>query len=172
VIIAIDGKPVDTDADLQRTILNYQPGETVTVTVMRYGDKKDIKVKLGEAPTGDQFASNERESSGPSSEPASTAKLGIAVAPMTPAMVQRDSIPDEFRGVVISNVDPRGPAFRSLARGWIITKVLAPGERRDIKSPQDLNKALAGLHQGDVVSLLVYLPRQARTTVVNVPIGD
>jgi serine protease Do len=171
VIIAIDGKPVDTDAELQRIVLDLRAGQTVPVTVMRYGTKKTINVKLGEAPTGDQVASGDSDEGGSRAEPASTAKLGITVQSVSPEMVRADSIPADQRGVVIADVDQQGASARSLAQGWIITKVLHPGTARSIKRPADLDKALEGLHDGDVVSLLVYLPQQARTTVVNIPIG-
>ena len=50
VIIAADGKPTDRVSTLQRIIRGHKPGETVTIDVMRFGQKKTFKVKLGEAP--------------------------------------------------------------------------------------------------------------------------
>ena len=172
VITAINGKPVETDADLQRMILDFQPGETVDVTVMRYGQEKTFKVKLGRAPSSEQVASNGGDSGGSDATPASTAKLGITVEPVTREMAQEDSIPAEDRGVVVTSVDPRGSAYRNLAQGLIITQILGPGTRQTIRTPEDLNQALKKFHSGDVVSLLVYIPPQHSTRVINVPIGE
>ncbi|HEY9449702.1 MAG TPA: PDZ domain-containing protein, partial [Gemmatimonadaceae bacterium] len=172
VITAINGKPVETDADLQRMILDFQPGETVDVTVMRYGQEKTFKVKLGRAPSSEQVASNGGDSGGSDATPASTAKLGLTVEPVTREMAQEDSIPAEDRGVVVTSVDPRGSAYRNLAQGLIITQILGPGTRQTIRTPEDLNQALKKFHSGDVVSLLVYIPPQHSTRVINVPIGE
>ncbi|HET7564004.1 MAG TPA: Do family serine endopeptidase [Gemmatimonadaceae bacterium] len=172
VITAIDGKPVDTDADLQRLILNYEPGQTVDVTVMRYGQQKTLKVKLGKVPSSEQVASSgdSGNESGPAA--ASTEKLGITVQAITPEMARQDSIPPEDRGVLVTDVDVQGTGYHNgLTRNVIITKVLGPGQQKVIRTPADLNAALQKLHSGDVISLLVYLPQQNRTVVLNVPIG-
>ena len=44
---------------LQRIIRGHEPGETVTVEVMRYGTKKTFRVKLAEAPSEATVASRE-----------------------------------------------------------------------------------------------------------------
>src|SRR5689334_1751183 len=57
VIVAADGKPADRVSTLQRIIRGHKPGETVTLDVMRFGQKKSFKVKLVEAPDTQQLAS-------------------------------------------------------------------------------------------------------------------
>ncbi|HEX6964969.1 MAG TPA: Do family serine endopeptidase [Gemmatimonadaceae bacterium] len=173
IITAINGKPVDTDADLQRMILNYEPGQTVDVTVMRYGQQKTLKVKLGKVPSNEQVASNGDSSGESGAAPASTKKLGITVQAITPQMAREDSIPPEDRGVVVTDVDTQGTGYHNgIGQGLIITKVLGPGPQKVVRTPADLDQALQRLHSGDVISLLVYLPQQARTVVLNVPIGQ
>ena len=86
VIVAIDGTPVDRVAQLQRIIRVHKPGESVSVDVMRYGQKHSYKVKLAEAPNEAQLASGRmtttrRDSA--AAKPASYDKLGISVEPMT-----------------------------------------------------------------------------------------
>src|SRR5665213_612581 len=86
VIVAIDRTPVDRVAQLQRVIRVHKPGETVSVDVMRYGQKHTYKVKLTEAPSESQVASgNESDDAADSAaaKPASYDKLGISVEPMT-----------------------------------------------------------------------------------------
>jgi len=82
VIIGIDGQPVDHVAQLQRVIRTHEPGQTVDVTVMRYGKQMDFKVKLAQAPNDQQVASND---SGPNADSGATSfdKLGIAVQPLS-----------------------------------------------------------------------------------------
>ncbi len=50
IIVAINGKPVKTSDQLVTRISDNKPGDTVTVTVIRDGKKKDIQVKLGQRP--------------------------------------------------------------------------------------------------------------------------
>ena len=46
VIIAIDGKKVKTMTELQETIVQYRPGDKVTVTLLRNKKEKKIEVEL------------------------------------------------------------------------------------------------------------------------------
>ncbi len=49
VLIAIDGKPITNQMDLNLILNRARPGDTVTVTVVRDGKKMDVKVTLGES---------------------------------------------------------------------------------------------------------------------------
>src|SRR5438105_965210 len=57
VIITADGQPVDRVSTLQRIVRNHNPGETIEIEAMRYGQRKTFRVRLMEAPTQD-VASN------------------------------------------------------------------------------------------------------------------
>jgi protease Do-like 1, chloroplastic len=46
-IVAVDGKPVDTSADLNLVLEQKRPGDTVRVTLLRDGRRLDAQVKLG-----------------------------------------------------------------------------------------------------------------------------
>ena len=50
VIVAIDGATVDGDRDLAEHILPHQPGDTITLSLLRGGDTIDVDVKLGTLP--------------------------------------------------------------------------------------------------------------------------
>jgi S1-C subfamily serine protease len=52
VILAIDGHPVIGPDDLARLIATEQPGDEVTLLVLRDGERKKVAVKLGRRPTG------------------------------------------------------------------------------------------------------------------------
>jgi S1-C subfamily serine protease len=49
VLVAIDGNPVTSQMDLNLLLNRKQPGDTVTVTVIRDGKKLNVPVKLGES---------------------------------------------------------------------------------------------------------------------------
>ena len=50
VITGIDGRPVDDPDDLSRLVALLDPGSTVTVEAWRDGERRELKVKLGERP--------------------------------------------------------------------------------------------------------------------------
>ena len=51
IIVAIDGQPVATGGDLRGWIENMKhPGDTVSVTVLRGGQRQDLQVSLSERP--------------------------------------------------------------------------------------------------------------------------
>jgi len=47
VLIAIDAKQITNQSDLSLLLNRSQPGDTVTVTIVRDGKKMDLPVKLG-----------------------------------------------------------------------------------------------------------------------------
>ena len=52
VILAIDGHPVVQPDDLARYIATHQPGETVTLEVLRDDKHEQVSVTLGKRPQG------------------------------------------------------------------------------------------------------------------------
>jgi S1-C subfamily serine protease len=50
VVLAVDGKPVYQNNDLSELIAQHKPGDTVTLEVLRGGDRAEIQVKLGSRP--------------------------------------------------------------------------------------------------------------------------
>jgi serine protease Do len=161
VIIAADGKPADRVSTLQRIIRAHKPGETVTLDVMRFGQKKSFKVKLVEAPDAPQVASADDQGSllPAASEGRRFDKLGITVEPVSPALVTRARVAEPYRrGLLVSDVNVTGPAYRRVdADNTILVKVLNPGPQRELHTPADLEAVLSGLRKGDVVTFLVYL---------------
>jgi S1-C subfamily serine protease len=51
VIVKADGRDIASLSDLQAYVATKQPGDTVTVTVVRNGQTQDIQVKLETLPT-------------------------------------------------------------------------------------------------------------------------
>ena len=50
VVLAVDGKPVLQNNDLSKLVATHKPGDTVTLEVLRDGDKTDVEVTLGSRP--------------------------------------------------------------------------------------------------------------------------
>jgi S1-C subfamily serine protease len=48
VLVAVDGKPITSQMDLNLLLNRARPGDTITLTIFRDGKKMDVPVKLGE----------------------------------------------------------------------------------------------------------------------------
>src|SRR6476660_4561362 len=172
VIITADGQPVDRVSTLQRIVRNHNPGETIDIEVMRYGQRKNFRVTLVEAPSDQEVASSDARPeplTGGSVHPA----LGISVAPVSSELAAQARMPSPVRGVMVTDVTPAGPADEKLFRNDVITEILYPAPRRTINTPSDLEQALSRLKDGDYVSLRVYslADPQHAPRIVNIQIG-
>jgi len=52
VILAIDGRKIVQPDDLAQIVATYQPGDVVTVEVLRDGERSQVEVTLGKRPSG------------------------------------------------------------------------------------------------------------------------
>nr|MCU0258756.1 PDZ domain-containing protein [Solirubrobacteraceae bacterium] len=50
VVVAIDGRPVRRDSDLAALVSRRAPGTTVTLTIVRDRERRDVRARLGERP--------------------------------------------------------------------------------------------------------------------------
>jgi len=178
VIVAADGKPIDRVSTLQRIIRGHEPGETVTVDVMRYGAKKTFKVKLAEAPTNATVASRENDDDNANANASrgvtSYDKIGVSVEPVSPEFRSAKRLGSDRDGVRVTDIDAAGPARGRLFQNDVITAVLFPTPRKDVHSVADLQAVLSRAKDGDIVSLQVCNPdvQGAATRVVNIRVGN
>ncbi len=160
VVIAIGGEPVTRVSALQRVVRSHAVGETVQVDVMRYGTKKQFKVKLAEGNTPVRVASASPATPEPVAAPGPklVGKLGIAVEAVPAEIAQGLKLPAGV-GVKVSEVSSNSPAKDKLSASPvqvdIITDILYPGPRRQVKTPAELQSVIAGLKDGEYISLMV-----------------
>jgi serine protease Do len=175
VIVAADGKPIDRVSTLQRIIRGHEPGETVTVDVMRYGTKKTFKVKLAEAPTNTAVASRDNDNDNAAANGTVTYdKLGVSVEAVSPEFRSAKRLGSDRDGVRVTDLDPAGPARGRLFQNDVITAVLFPTPRKDVHSVADLQSVLSRAKDGDIVSLQVFNPDApgSATRVVNIRVSS
>jgi S1-C subfamily serine protease len=51
IIVAIDGDPIELGVDLSMLMLNYEPGDTITLRILRDSSTSEVEVTLGELPS-------------------------------------------------------------------------------------------------------------------------
>jgi serine protease Do len=172
VIITADGQPVDRVSTLQRIVRSHNPGETIDIEAMRYGQRKNFRVTLMEAPNDRQVA-NAATRTAPSGGGSVHPALGISVAPVSNEIAAQSRMTTPVRGVMVSDVIPGGPSEDKLFRSDVITEVLYPAPARAINTPGDLQQALGRLKNGDYVSLKVFslLDAKHAPRIVNLQVG-
>jgi serine protease Do len=181
IVITAAGQPVDQVSSLQRIIRGFKPGDVVDLEVMRPGSgKKTFKVRLAEpaeipaavADLEDAARPNPVRNDAPVAR--EQQKLGISVSPVTNELAAQYKLSGAARtGIIVTNVSPRGPGYKTMFERDVILSVLYP-TKRDIKTADDLAAALAPLKTGDVIELKVCAPRgdgscQTRAVSVQVP---
>jgi serine protease Do len=175
IIVRAAGNDVDRVATLQRIIRQHTPGETIRIEVVRFGQRRTFDVRLAEAPTESQVATTERGPV-PEAEPAGapSSKLGISVTPVPASVATAAQLTAEQRGLMVTDVTALGPSWQKLGQRDIIVESLAP-VRRQIRTAADLQQVLAGIPEGQYVSLRVIAigaNNQVGSRVVNIRVGD
>lgn len=154
IIIEVDGKKITTMPELPKTIATYKPDTFATLRIIRNGNEKILKVKLGELPEENKVAEAE-----PPEEKAEE-KLGLVVSEITPQMMRRLRISSN-EGVVVSNVIAGSSASEA---GFRIGDIIIEVEKENVNSLSDYNKALE--LAGNKKNLLFLVKRQNRTVYV------
>src|SRR5580658_3950560 len=118
VILQVNGKDVNDPNNLRNEIAGFAPGAEATLTILRDGKPRQVRVKLGELTPEGARATQE----GGSEE--GSAKLGITVSPLTPERAAQLRLRRGAQGVVIDEVDPDGPAAHAgIQAGDVIQEV-------------------------------------------------
>ena len=160
VILAYNGHPVDTAADLPPLVGATTPGSEATLQISRDGKLMNLKVKVGELPRDE----NGNSASAGTPERAGGA-LGLAVQTITPAMRQQLGLKGTG-GVVISDVT--GAAEQAgLQPGDVILRVGS----QPVNSTAQFKAATAKVKPGDTVLLLVSRDGASRFVAITVPKG-
>jgi len=139
VITAVNNAPVTDTNSLRNRVAGTQPGSEVTVTVLRDGREQQLRATLGEFSV-DAGRTGEREGSGNGGGAAAGGgKLGVRIEPLTPELTTRLSLRGGTQGVVVTSVDPAGPAADAgIREGDVIEQV----NRQSVRSVADLSAAL------------------------------
>jgi len=132
VIREFDGKPIDDFDDLPRVVAATPVEKKIDVVVIRDGKRKTLHPVIGklEEPELTQLAK---------ATPSGAEAFGMTVQELTPDIAQQLGVEDSG-GVVVSSVDPSGPAQEAgIRRGDVIVEV----DQKQVKDPKGLQDQLS-----------------------------
>jgi serine protease Do len=119
VILGVDGRPVKTTRDLIAYVSAKGPDSTVTLDVLRNGERIEKQVRLRERP-----ALGQAEESRPSPRDSGIDWLGLQYQSLTQGLRQSHGLPSSVEGIWISEVAPTSPLYDEGVRpGNVITEV-------------------------------------------------
>jgi serine protease Do len=91
--------------------------------------------------------------------PGQPSPLGLTVRNIDAELKQHLDLPGGTEGVVVSRVDPSGPAADAeIERGHILLEI----NRRPVRSAEDYRRFMADVRSGDVFTLYVLKPGSGR----------
>jgi serine protease Do len=155
VIVGVEGDPIQGVSELQRRIRSYEPGQTVSLDIVRRSTRKrDVaRVKLiaiADAGIGAPTVATRA----PGASEFADDPLGIDVRDIDGAARREYGIPDDVTGVVVVDSDENGPlgrVLRQIPPGMVVADVNGV----KIESTADYVRAVANLRPGDAASLMI-----------------
>jgi serine protease Do len=156
VITAVDGTPVERVGQLQRLIAQHHPGDQVTLSVVRYGDRLQFRIRLMEVTGSVPPVRN-------TASPAAPKDLGLELEELTPLLARQLGYA-RAGGALISSVAPASAADRK--RVLELHRVVSIN-RQAVDSVAQAQSLLRAARAGEIVSLLLESP-DGRTYIFNV----
>jgi serine protease Do len=147
VILAYNGKDVQTSSALPPLVGVTRVGETARLEVLRKGESLAIEVKIAELPDEDQLAGGGTVEKEP--ETGETNRIGLVVAELPPE--QRERLGIEQGGVVVERIKEGPAATAGLAEGDVILML----DNQSIEDVAGFNRILEGIEPGRSVAVLI-----------------
>ncbi len=151
IILEVDGKPVYKPNEVQSIVFQHRAGDKVKLKVYRHGrvfEKTVVLRPLGEEEPVEGYAADEEEEE--EEEKTEITSLGITVEPLNKEQKKRLKLKS---GVIVTNVDPYGPA--GLSRKLGVGDVIISANGKPVRSAKDLKNILEHTDK-DVILLRVY----------------
>ena len=151
VIVAVNGEKIDDSRDLARKIAEMHPNTDVKLSIVRYGEKREVDMKLGTFPSSKKLAALEEDK--PDTSGQQMKDLGLSLAPAAKFPGAGDE------GVVITEVDPQSDAAdKGLKPGDVILQVAGVTVSDPSDVAEGVKKAMANAKTGsdkDTVKILM-----------------
>jgi serine protease Do len=118
IVVALNDKDVTDSRHLKLEIARIKPGESATLKVLREGETKTLKVKVGELPGQQELAKND---AGKDDEGTLN---GVTVSDLEPRMRQQFGVPPKVKGALVTQVEPDSAAAEAgLQAGDVILEI-------------------------------------------------
>lgn len=171
VILEFDGKSVTQMRRLPRLVADTEVGKTVPIKIWRDGKELSLKVEVGELSEEEEKQATETKSEEKPTGSENIAGLGLSVAAIDDKLRDRFDLGDDAKGVVVTNVDPSGPASdQGIRPGELIVEI----GQEEVKTPAELVEKVKAAKETGRKSVLLLVEGQAglRFVAIRLPAKD
>lgn len=162
VIVSVNGQDIADARDLSKRIAAMQPGANITLGIMRKGAEQNVKLTLGELPAQRAASRSGRDRGERGAPRQDEPRLGLSLAPADQVAGVSGG------GVVVTGVDPSGPAAElGFRTGDIILEVGG----KSVSDPADVRDALNNARSDGKRTVLIRLKSGEGTRFVAVPLA-
>jgi serine protease Do len=110
IILEFDGKPITQMRRLPRLVADTEVGKSVPIKVWRDGRELTMKVEVGELKESEETVAAASPGANKPSGGENIHDLDIGVAAIDDRLRDRYGLEPDARGVIVTSVDPNGPA--------------------------------------------------------------
>lgn len=153
VIVKFDGTDIKNMRQLPRVVANTDIDETVNVELIRKGEKKTLKVKIGLL----QEAQDKKADTQTDDKKSESTLKGLTIATLDQKLMNEFNLTKKSGGVVITKVEPSSlAAQRNIKAGDVIVEVA----QEEVKSPGDVTRRVERVKKSGKNSVLLLLSDQ------------
>ena len=158
VITAVDGVTIKNAHDLAKKIAEMAPGTSVNLAILRNGKQESMTLTLGQLLEQRlaQAQSDENDNTG-------VPRLGLTLAPAT------DVAGAAGKGVVVTGVDPNGPAAE---HGFQTGDIILDVGGKAVSNPVDVRNTLSELRKEGKHTVLMRVKSADATKFVALPLNQ
>jgi serine protease Do len=151
VILRYDGEELERMRDLPQIVAETETNDRVELEVWRQGEKRTLKALITPMPDEEQVAAEE-----PGEASQSPARLGVALAALTPEVRARYGLAEDVQGVLIVSVQEGSPAARQGLRAGDVIKMVG---QTPVSAPADVAREVKGIASAERQAVLLLVAR-------------
>jgi serine protease Do len=162
VIRAVNDKAVKNPHDLATTVGAAKPGDNVKLEIFHDGASRTVSFTLAQMPSDRQVAAAEDGAQG-------RAKVGIALAELSPEIRGQLDLPKGTKGAVVREVQPGSPAQDAGIRPGDVIVGVGP---QPVTSPEDAVKAIRSASKDQSVALRILRDGKSAFVAIDLTAGN
>jgi serine protease Do len=147
IIVAVDGKPVDSSHELSTIIAGLPVGNQTQITILRDGKEKTLDVQLAKRQDSEPIAKQDNRNE--------KSELGLQVKELNPESARQLGFAEDEKGVLVVDVQPGGKAEQAgIRQGDLVKEV----NRKPVRTVDGLTREVEKAKDGKAMQLLVKRP--------------
>jgi serine protease Do len=150
IIVKVDGRAVNSSAELPRIITAVKPGTRVVLQVWRKGASKDVGVTVAELKEDDGGTPPRGSQGGKDKEKAKPNRMGLVLVDLTDEQKKELEIKN---GVGVEDIT--GTARGDIQAGDVILATISRGVTTEARNADQLNAQISKLEKGSSVTFLL-----------------